>query len=247
MNRKIFFRILSSAGGIIVAFLSYSYAVEKLVNYDETALYSKLDFFNMALLTDEFNKYDYLDRTDNTLTFLPFLFLFVGTFLVSSGFLTKAKSYHTFIVARTTSQKNAALQIKGITADKSIIYSISFAVTLYILSTFALPEAFSKPSPFPENQLILILVLHTLLKILLLQMLSSGMFFVYRLKNISISFISGVFLIFALFIADLQWETGNIILFFYGNYFIESILIVSLLYFAFHWYSINKLKTDFLE
>lgn len=247
IKRKLFSRLLGILVGISVAFVSYSYAVNKLLNYDESAFYNRLDLYNIVLLTDEFEKYEYLTRTDNTLTFLPFLFLFIGTFLVSSSFMTKQKSYHTFILPRVGNRRGATVHIKGQTTDRSTIYVVSFFITLYALSLFALPGDFSEALPMKEMKLVFLLILHAVLKIMLLQMLSSVAFLLYRIKNVSISFVGSTFMIVALFIADIQWKGGNILLFSFGNLFIESIIIVSITYVLIHLCNTSKLKIDYLE
>jgi len=201
----------------------------------------------MTLLTNEFDKYDYLSRSDHTLTFLPFLFLFIGTALVSADFLTKPKQYHTFILARSSSRKEAMLRTRGGLIEEVVLYVAAFTITIYMLSLFGLPEEFSGNMPLSEMKLVFLLIVHALLKMIVLMLLAMITFLLYQVKNTPIAFLGGVLAIFILYLTDVQWKIGNIILFNYSHYFVDSIAISLLLYCGIYWYTLNGLKLDYID
>lgn len=225
--------------GAITGIFSIFYGLRRLQLYPEET-FVKLDLLNIVLITDEFETYTYLFRRDPTLAFLPFLFLFVGVFTTSSSFLLKPKSYYSFLLSRSSHVKIAYKHLKKNVLKKNFFYTFSFMVVLLFCSFALFGWEIS-------TSLLIQIMLHTLLKILLLLFLADLAFVFLLIKNVGIAFLSVSLTILLLFLFDLQWENGNILLFYKTNYFLESIFILSLLYGNLSWWTTNKLKINYLE
>lgn len=218
--------------GIVVGLLSFWLGTKKIMNYMEGSVntYSKFDLINIISLTDEFSKFVYLNRSDISLFFLPFLFWGTGIMIVSSEFLLKPKSYITYIYSRVNKKSEAMRYIKGNNIIMTFIYVFSFLLTLCGCLNFFLPKGFIVMQHAQEIKFNIYITLYGISTILAILFIVEIMFLLYCNKGVSSSFIGGLIMIIVLFLIDIQMTSWNLILFTPTYYFLDSLCSMFLCY-----------------
>lgn len=242
-NKKNYLKtILLILAGVCIALLSSMIGVRKLSAYigDEFYQLSRMDFFNQLLVTDEFQKYPYLSRTDMDLLFMPIAFYFVSVAIACGDFLLKPQNYFTYIYARVKSKQVAMKYIKGKGHKNVVVFIFSYFVSLYVLSFFT----FLRGNVLGERELILYLFLRMMNSIVIVLAIRECVFYLWCKKGVSIAFLFGIVFLMILLLMDIASNQFNILLFNRRNYFIDGIMVGSILCFILNWLC-NKVELPF--
>jgi len=236
--------ILIALLGIGIGIFAYLNGIRTLFNYSSEQIYSKVDLYNLIFITSDFDKYEYIDKTNFIIYLILFVFMIIGIIVSSSEFLSTPKSYHSFIYMRYATNKEARKNLRGITLTNTFIYSLFYFLTIYILPKLNIFYNFSINSTISEYKLALILILNLILKISLIELIDSIIFIIYIKKNSELAFIFSVILIFIIISLDLIFKNINFILFNYEKWFIDGIIISNLFNILFTYIARNKMKKD---
>ncbi len=203
-------------------------ASHKLMLYieNESYLVNGRDILNIIFMTDEFNKYPYIDKSDMGI-FLPvFSVYIVGIIISSLSFLTKSGSYYCMTYSRVGSKKKAVIYMKRNSLQKICIYVTGYSVTCLIGMYYCMERYFSK-SFISYSELVGEMILHGIAAILLLLLIQRIILFSYIKLNGTFAFIIGLIAIMSVLILDIQLKNLNIILFSPIHFYFDSIGILS--------------------
>lgn len=242
--KKLIKSIIIAMLGVVIGVFGYLNGIRTLFNYAGEQIYSKIDLCNLIFITSDFNKYDYMDEKNFSIYFILFVFSIIGIIVSSKEFLLIPKSYHSFIYMRYGTNKEARKKIKGRTLPNTLIYSLFYFLTIYILSKLNIFYNFSINSAISEHKLVLILLLNLILKVSVIELICSIIFIIYIKKNSEFAFVFGAILIFIIICLDLIFKNINFILFDYNKWFIDGIIILNLFNILFTYIARNKIKND---
>lgn len=241
-NQKTLKYVLSAIIGVLIACISVHMGFTRLQSFMESGLnkYEKFDLINLILVSDDFSKYDYLNRSDINLFFSPFLFFLTGLVIVGFDFLLKPKSYLPFVFSRIKYWEESAKYIKGKGNISIVYYVVLYTMTIYICSGLCFRNVQGATDKINEGVLIGYLVLHGLCSVLTFWIIREICFFIYCRREVSTAICISIVCVMLLFILDTQLSEWNIILFNPHYYFIDSFLTMGGCYFAL--YRINSIR-----
>ena len=209
--------------GVCTALLSAIMGLDKLSIYINNNDYelTRIDIFQIIFVSDNYSIYPYLSKNDVTILFLPISYYFISLMIGCSSFLLKDRSYFNFIYTRAGSKSKSIKIMKCPCMKMSMCFIFVFNCMLYIISH----KCYLSGLLISENQLISLLILHSINSILLINFLQEVIFQVYCNKGVAEAFFTGTIALIIITIADMTIANINILLFNNQNYFIDGTIL----------------------
>lgn len=176
--------------GILLGLISYYIGLNKMAMYTSTTktIVNREDLLRQIFVVTDFKIYPYMDAKDNTILMLPILFYLGGIFLGVFSFLSKKKNYFQFVVSRCDNRGQLRKIVVGPGNKMSILYTVSYIITLFLLSYRENVDFISSDSKI--NVILLFLFLITTL--FLLQVFIEIGYIIYLKKDNVVTFLSMV-------------------------------------------------------
>lgn len=184
------------------------------------------DILNIIFMTDQFEMYPYLDKSDIEGLLPVFSFYITGIFFSGFSFLSKSKEYYCMVFSRVGSKDAAIKYMKKGNLKKIIIFACSYTIFCYGGMLYSLHLCFHRRILLQDIALIVELILHTVATVLMLMMLQKITLFSYIKWNAAFSFMIGLTIMTIVLILDMQIKNVNFILFSPIHSYLDSIGIL---------------------
>lgn len=234
-NRYLIFVIVCGLINGIMAFYSAKKQLELSLSPSESFHYGWRDFMNVIFVTDEFDKYLYIDKYSVMLLLIPFCFFIIGSFLGSKRYIEREMAYYGMLAIRSDSMQKLIGNIHGRNLCPMLCYSFSYVLGIWCVLLSGYPELLREQDRCGSiiGKMLCLGISRTLILMVLLELI----FGIMLKKGIALGLFYGVMALVILYLVDMAFGEFNLVLYHDTNYFADSILGSLIVYLLCRWYA----------